>query len=197
MVLGFIAILFSLFACTSSKVSTTPTGGFQLTMERTPEDFAMQTIIALEQLAETPTPTPTELSNLPKPWTEISTPNAYPNSAIATALKPNSIIYTGPGTIYKMACYVQEGTKLIITGRNMDSTWLSVLLGPKQTCITMTGNIIRVDIKRDPTMQFWIFPSSYTISGDLSEIPGVTPAPTWSYYGGKVMTPTIEIPPEP
>jgi hypothetical protein len=56
----------------------------------------------------------------------------------------------------------------------------------------MVGNIIRADLIIDPSMQFWILPSSYGMSGDLSGFPIITPAPTWSYYPGIVGTPTIQ-----
>lgn len=197
--IGFILIFF-LAACISSTNNSAPKTGVQLPLDKTRDDSAMQTIIALEEATETPTPTPTGTLKPPNPWAELATPSAsldsaFTGSAFATAIYQNSIIYQGPSTNYRMACYVAKGTQLIITGRNNDSTWLSVILGRDQTCITMIGNIIRADLVPDPRMQFWILPSSYTISGDLSAIPRITPAPTWSYYVGKGTTPTIEVPP--
>ena len=193
-------LVFLLSACISSKANTTPKPGVQLPLDNTRENSAVQTIIALEEMTKTPTPTPVVFSNLPKPWAEIGTPSPTPNStqtgsAMATALSPNSIIYQGPGLKYKMACYVARGTQLIITGRDQDANWLSVVLAPEQTCITMVGNVISADLVRDPSMQFWILQSSYAITGDLSSFPIITPAPTWSYYPGIVGSPTVEIPP--
>jgi hypothetical protein len=191
-IIGLI-LVFSLSACISSTNNIAPNVDVQLVSEKTREYFSIQTIIAREQLTKTPTPAPTDLSNLPKPWTEITTPTSYPmdlNSTMAIAPLPNSIIYRGPGANYRMACYVQEGTQLIIIGRTIDSSWLKVNLGQDQTCITMVGNIIREDVVRNPSMQFWILSSAYTISGNLSEVPIIIAVPTVSLQDVGIMSPT-------
>ncbi len=175
-------LIFSISACTASTNANSHGTVAQSTTDPA-DDFVMQTIIAREQLlTETLTPTPTELTNLPEPWAELITstpiPTVQPPSAhtltIATALRPNSIIYQGPGTNYRMACYVQKGSQLTVIGQNSDSSWLRIELYQGQTCVTMVGNIIREDVRRDPNSQFWILSSSYTISGDLSRVPIIT-----------------------
>src|SRR5512137_2244911 len=90
---GFILVLFiSACAPATSNLTVTadiqsPTGNGQQGVDMTREYSAMQTIIAGEQLTETPTPT--GLTNLPNPWTEINatTPTSVPHSAVATIIK--------------------------------------------------------------------------------------------------------------
>jgi hypothetical protein len=183
LLIGFALVIFTLSACSPAVTPTTPPVGAKPTKEMTSEDYAMQTIIAREQIAETPTLTPTEFTNLPKPWTEIATPTSasvepipestpsFQTTVIAIAPLQNSIIYQGPGFNNKMACYVQEGTQLIVTGQTANSAWLQVSLGPDQSCVTMVGNIIIESVRRDLNMQFWVSSSTYNISGNLSEVP--------------------------
>jgi hypothetical protein len=179
-IFGFF-LAFVITGCNSSSIVLTPIASAQPESEKTQDYFAMQTIIANEQVTNTPTPTPLGLSNLPEPWTEIATltPTLLPvNSTLALqtqviAIAPlqNSIIYQGPGFNNKMACYVQEGTQLIVTGQTANSAWLQVSLGPDQSCVTMVGNIIIESVRRDLNMQFWVSSSTYNISGNLSEVP--------------------------
>ena len=195
LIIGFILVIL-LSACTSSVNNSTatvdiqhPTVDAQRAMEMTRESFAMETLIALEQ--STSAPTPEALSNLPKPWTDIttfkSTPIPAPNSAIAAGAKPRTSIFLGPGYEYRMACYVGEGTQLIITGRDFYSFWLRVALGQGQTCFLYDENFKRTDIVPDPSMQLWVFHSTITISGDLSQVaiitPAITPTRTPTPYG--------------
>jgi hypothetical protein len=147
----------------------------------------VQTIVAHEQITDTPTPE--TLSNPAKPWTEITiktatpTPTSTPHSAIASAVLPMTSILLGPAyNSYRIACYVNEGVQLMITGRNIDSSWLKVTFGQGQTCFISDKYSNRVNIIPDPNLQFWIFSSTCTVSGDLSEVaiitPTVTPSPT-------------------
>lgn len=76
LLIGFI-LVFLLSACISSVNNSTPTAVMQQStvdgktaLDLTREYFALQTIIAGEQL--TNTPTPDKLVNLPEPWTEIT-----------------------------------------------------------------------------------------------------------------------------
>jgi hypothetical protein len=169
---------------TTAVDNQNPTLDVQQAMESTRENSAMQTIIALEQL--TNTPTPEAFSNLPKPWTEITTitptPTSTPHSAIASVVKPATPILLGPDWIgYRMVCYVDKGTQLMIIGRNSDSSWLRVTFGQGQTCFILDANSNSTYFIPDPTWQFWISSSSITISGDLSEVviiaPTATPTP--------------------
>ena len=191
LITGFILVIF-LSACTASVNNSTTTVAFQAptvdaqrAMEMTRESFAMETLIALEQ--STSAPTQEALSNLPKPWTDIttfkSTPTPAPNSAIAAGLKPRTPILLGPGYEYRMACYVGEGTQLIITGRDFYSFWLRVALGQGQTCFFYDENFKRTDIVPDPSMQLWVFHSTITISGDLSNVAIISPNGTPTPYG--------------
>jgi uncharacterized protein YgiM (DUF1202 family) len=189
---GFILVFF-LSACTSAmNIPTatvdiqTPTVDIQPGMEKTREYFAFQTIVALEQLTRTPTPQKVVL-NSPKQWTEITTLKPGPTStphlvAMASAVKPNTSIQQGPGLNYKLVCLVDGGVQLLITGRNIDSSWLKVTFGQGQTCFISDKYSNRVNIIPDPNLQFWIFSSTCTVSGDLSEVaiitPTVTPSPT-------------------
>lgn len=172
-------LIFLISACMSSNLTTTL--DVQKTMVMTRENSAMQTIIALEQV--TNTSTPTAFSNLPEPWTEITSittiPNSTPHSAFASALKPITPVLVGAGyNSYRMACYVDEGTQLMITGRNMDSSWLRVAFNQGQTCFVLDESSNRTNIIPDPTMQLWVFHSTITISGDLSEVAIITAAGT-------------------
>jgi hypothetical protein len=146
-------------------------------MEMTRDYGAVQTIIALEQLANTPTSEP--FSTLPKAWTVVAsmTPSLTPtpNSAMATALKPTIAILQGPGFNNKIACYVDAGVQLLITGRNIDSTWFRVEFGQGQTCFRLDVKANRTNIIPDPNLQYWIFSSSWSISGNLSQVAIITP----------------------
>jgi hypothetical protein len=192
LLLGLILFIFLLPACTSTADSPTPTVGAQPTVEMTSEDFAMQTIIAREQ--STSTPTPDERSNLTNPWTELTTqtvltpyltPTPYTPSSTPTPVIPAmaqapgqaSVIYQGPGENYKIACYVDEGTQLSLSGRNMDSSWFTVTFLQDQTCFALAGSIIHPIVIPDATKQYWIFGSSYTLSGNLSGLPIISAAP--------------------
>src|SRR5512137_2554661 len=198
--IGLILVFFILSACTSSVDSPTSAVGTQPTMDITPEDFALQTIIAREQ--STSTPKPAGSSNLTNPWTDLTSPEGFtptpiptstpkpppptstpkpptlsPISAIAQALTPDALIYQGPGTNYKMACFVDEGTQLLISGRNINSSWLTVTFLQGQTCLALPASTVHPIVIPDPTKQYWIFSSSYSISGDLSRLPIITEAP--------------------
>jgi len=186
-------LFFSLVACMSSANIATATVGIpdptvdeERVMEMTRENSVIQTIVALQQL--TNTPTPGGLVNLPKPWTEIVTTTTtltpqtttltpFPNSAVAAVINPNTPIKQGPGNNYKTACFVDERSQLKIIGRNNDSTWLRVTFSLGQTCYTLVNSVI-TEIIPDPTMQFWILHSACTIFGDLSKVAIVTPAAT-------------------
>ena len=185
--IGFL-LFFLLSGCTSSILNLTTTEGLnpptvdvQGGGEKTRQYYAMQTIIAFEQATLTPTP------NIPKPWTEITTLTpilaSTPHSVIATAIKPTTPILLGPAyNYYRMACYVDKGVPLLITGRNIDSSWFRVTFANGQTCFLLDKNDKRTDIIPDPKLQLWIFSSMCTISGDLSEVaiiaPTGTPIPT-------------------
>jgi len=135
-----------------------PTVDEERVMEMTRENSVIQTIVALQQL--TNTPTPGGLVNLPKPWTEIVTTTTtltpqtttltpFPNSAVAAVINPNTPIKQGPGNNYKTACFVDERSQLKIIGRNNDSTWLRVTFSLGQTCYTLVNSVI-TEIIPDP-----------------------------------------------
>jgi hypothetical protein len=167
----------------------TATVNVQPGMEKTRDYFAMQTIIAHEQITNTPTPaalsntpTPGTISNTPEVGTEITTKTATlistPQLAIASVAQPTTPILTGPDNYnYRISCYIDKGVQLLITGRNIDSSWLKVNFGQGQTCFRLDTNSVRTDIIPDPTMQLWISHSSCTISGDLSGVAIITPTP--------------------
>jgi hypothetical protein len=189
--MGFILVIL-LSACTSSVNNSTstmdlqyPTVDVQRAMEMTRESSAMETVIALEQ--STNAPTVEVLSNLPKPWMDITTlmPTLTPppNATFASGAKPRTPIFLGPGYGYRMACYVDQETQLIIAGRSIDSSWLRVLLGQGHTCFTFDENSKRTELVPDPSLQFWVFRSTITFSGDLSNITIITPIGTPSPYG--------------
>ena len=184
-----IELLLVLFlpACTSSLNNATApvdiqqsTLDAQRAMEMTRESYAMETVIALEQSTNTPTPEP--LSNLPKPWTDITTvmPTlATPDTAIASTVKTIIPILLGPGwNSYRMACYVDKGIQLMVIGRNIDSSWLRVAFGQGQTCFVLDANSNRTDFIPDPSWQFWISSSAITISGDPSAVAVIAPTGT-------------------
>jgi hypothetical protein len=111
---------------------------------------------------------------------------------MASAVKPNTSIQQGPGLNYKLVCLVDGGVQLLITGRNIDSSWLKVTFGQGQTCFTLDKNSIRKNIIPDPTVQYWILHSACTISGDMTKVAIITPTitmitptatPTLSPYG--------------
>jgi hypothetical protein len=190
-IFGFILIIL-LSACTSSVSNSTatldiqhPTVDAQRAMEMTRESSAMETVIALEQ--STNAPTVEVLSDLPKPWTDIttfkSTQTSVPNATFASGVKPRTSVFLGPGYGYRMACYVDQATQLIITGRDIYSSWIRVSLGQGQTCFTFDENSRRTELVPDPSMQLWVFRSTITFSGDLSNVTIITPSSTPSPYG--------------
>jgi hypothetical protein len=216
-------LFFSLVACMSSANVATATVGIpdptvdeQRVMEMTRENSVIQTIVALQQL--TNTPTPGGFFNDPKPWTEIvtitTTLTPFPDSAsaVASVINPNTPLKQGPGNNYKIVCYVDESSPLKIIGRNNDSTWLRITFSLGQTCYTLINSVI-ADIIPDPTTQFWILRSACTILGDLGKVAVVTPAatPTSTRYflytpgiptatprpGGGSNNPTATNPPPP
>jgi hypothetical protein len=153
-------LVFLLSACASFKPPATV--DVQKMMEMTREYSAMQTIIALEQSTHT---------------------SATPAAAIASALKPLTPVLLGAGySSYRMACYVDAGTQLIITGRNVDSSWLRVVFGQGQTCFALDKSSKRTYIIPDPTIPLWVFHTTISISGDLSGVAIVaipsTPTPS-------------------
>ena len=83
-----------------------------------------------------------------------------------------------------MACYVDVGIQLMITGRNNDSSWLRVFFGQGQTCFVFDQNSIRTDITPDPTLEYWVFHSTVSVSGDLSGVSVIGSTGTPSPYGG-------------
>ena len=156
---GFI-VVFLLSACASFRPPAT--ADVQKMMEMTRENSAMQTIIALEQSPD---------------------PRTTPKPVIASALKPLTPIMLGAGySGYRMACYIDKGTQLMITGRNVDSSWLRVVFGQGQACFALDKNSKRTYIIPDPTITLWVFHTSISISGDLSGVAIVatpsTPTPT-------------------
>jgi hypothetical protein len=172
-----------LSACASAvnilpaAVDKQPTIDAQRAMEMTRDGYAMETVIALEQT--TNTPTPEQIPNLPKQWTDLSTitatPTATPDTAMALGLKQKTPILLGPGYNYRMACYIDEGNQLIITGRDIYSAWFRVAFGEGQTCFLLDENSMRTDLVPETSMQFWVFGSTIKISGDLSEVAIITP----------------------
>jgi hypothetical protein len=98
--IGLILVSF-LFACKRSDNNGTPTAVIQIpvvdgqsTKDMTREYFAMQTIIAGEQLTNTPTPEKT--SNLPKAWTEITTITPIDQGGGVGSPTPTSTLTVGP-----------------------------------------------------------------------------------------------------
>ncbi len=153
-------LVYLLSACASLRPPATVS--VQKMMEMTRENSVMQTIIAHEQSTHAP---------------------ATPKTVIASALEPLTPVLLGAGySSYHMACYVDEGTQLIITGRNVDSSWLRVALGQEQTCFTLDKSSKRTYIIPDPATPLWVFHTTISISGDLSEIAiiatTVTPTPS-------------------
>ena len=191
-------------ACTSAMSNSTatvnlqqPTMDAQRVMEMTRDYSVVQTIVALEQL--TITPSPETLSNLPKPWilirsltpaqTSTLAPTATPHSAIATALKPRTPLREGPGIDYNFVCIVDQGTQLLIVGRNSNSSYFRVTFGQGQPCYVLDANSNRTNIIPVPSLQFWISYLLCTISGDLTEVAINTPLPT-PYDQDNISTPT-------
>lgn len=190
----------------SSANVATATVGFQVptvddqhVMEMTREYFVMQTIVALQQL--TNTPTPATLANLPNPWTEIititttltpfSNPTTFPNSTVALVKDPNTPVRQGPGNSYLSTCYVNDGIQLKIVGRNNDSTWLKVMFSPGQTCFVLGSNATLKNITPDPAAEYWVSRSACTIFGSLVQVPIVTPAATPTATRHFIYTPII------
>ena len=156
---GF-TLVFLLSACASFRPPATV--DVQKMMAMTRENSAMQTIIALEQSPD---------------------PRTTPKPVIASALKPLTPIMLGAGySGYRMACYVDAGTQLLITGRNIDSSWLRVVLGQGQTCFALDKSSKRTYIIPDPTIPLWVFHATISISGDMSGVAIIatpsTPTPT-------------------
>ena len=103
----------------------------------------------------------------------------------AQVIKTRAILRKGPGEYYRMHCYVDSNERLLVTGRNSDTSWLNVQLMPGQNCYYLNLNNEKQFITLPQGEQVWISSPSIALPNELAAISIVSAPPTETPFPGK------------
>lgn len=145
--------------------------GFSACSSQTPTQIELIQETEVKTSTPEPSPTPSPTSVLPSsthtapPATHTSTPiPSSTNTPTSTIEPPTSVINQdsvcrdGPGLVYDIRTYLNEGTVPILLGRDAESTWWSI---------------------EEPTFSAncWVSSDVISIGGNFDSLPVFTPAP--------------------
>lgn len=110
--------------------------------------------------------------------TRIPTIIVTPEPIKAYVSEERAIVYKGPGSNYRMVCFINEGAKMTIISRNQDGSWLGV-----QFPSSLYGYIIDEESNKVPyqfssELIYWVSRANVTITGILSDVDIVAAPPT-------------------
>jgi len=129
----------------------------------TPTSFvptATSTITPSPTVGFSPSPTITPSSSLTPTVSTTPTPtNTITPGPIIGTLKTDSRCRTGPGIVYPIAFYLNQGESVNLEGRNFDSSWMFI-------------------VKEGTTEDCWVNSSLINIDGEFDRLIVIAPPPT-------------------